>query len=119
MGFEGPLDFGDRGEAADGGHIALVKIMKRLARLVVQVGGNHAGDVIAHLHGGLGDAGDLMAVLLEVGKVAADEDFRMALGVEGAVHEHASALVGGTPSSLPSGEACTPAAQSVTAASMR
>ena len=62
---------------------------------MVQVGGNHAGDVIAHLHGGLGDAGDLVAVLLEVGQIAADEDFPMAFGVEGAVHEHASAFVCG------------------------
>ena len=49
----------------------------------------------SHLHGGLGDAGDLVAVLLEVREVAADEDFRMAFGVEGAVHEHASALIRG------------------------
>ena len=31
--------------------------------------------VVAHLHGGLGDAGDLAAVLLDVREVAADEDF--------------------------------------------
>ena len=77
-------------------------------------------DVVAHLHGGLGDAGNLVAVLLEVGQVAEDEDVREAGRIEAVVDEDAAAPVErARPGSLPRGEACTPAAQSVTAASMR
>ena len=50
-------------------------------------------DVIAHLHGGLGYAGNLVAVLLEVGEVAEDEDFRQAGRIEPIVDEDAAALV--------------------------
>ena len=80
MGFEGPLDFGDGGHAADGGHVALVEVAEGGAGLMGQVGGDHLADVVAHLHGGLGDAGDLVAVLLEVGEVAEDEDIRAGRG---------------------------------------
>ena len=75
---EGPLDFGDGGHAADGGHIAFVKVAEGGARLAGEVGGDHSGDVIAHLHGGLGNAGDLTAVLLEVSQVAEHEDLGQA-----------------------------------------
>ena len=74
MGLEGPFDFGYGVHAADGGHVAFVEVAEGRARLAGQVGGDHFGDVVAHLHGGLGDAGNMMAVLLEVGEVAEDED---------------------------------------------
>ncbi len=50
---------------------------------MVEVGLDHARDVIAHLDGRLRDAGNLMAILFEVGEVAADEDFRMTFRVRG------------------------------------
>ena len=49
--------------------------------------------MIAHLHGGLRDAGDLLAVLLEVGEVAEDENFGKAGRIEVAVDDDAAALV--------------------------
>ncbi len=58
-----------------------------------EVGGDHLADVVAHLHGGLRDAGDLVAVLLEVGEVAEDEDFGQGRRVEIAVDDDAAALV--------------------------
>jgi hypothetical protein len=41
------------------------------------------------------DAGDLVAVLFDVGEVTADEDLGVAGGVEELVDEDAAALVGG------------------------
>jgi hypothetical protein len=41
--------------------------------------------VVAHLHGGLGDAWNLMAVLFKVGQIAKDEDVGQASGVERSV----------------------------------
>ena len=90
---EGPLDFADGGHAADGGHVAFVEVAERWARLSGEVGGDHFGYVIAHLHCGLGDAGDLMAVLLEVREVAEDEDIGQASRVERAVDEDAATAV--------------------------
>jgi hypothetical protein len=49
--------------------------------------------VVAHLHGGLGHAGDLVAVLLEVGQVAEDKDFRQAGRIEPVVDFNAAAAV--------------------------
>ena len=123
---EGPLNLGNGGHAADGGHVAFVEVAESRARLSGEVGGDHFGDVIAHLHSGLGDAGDLMAILLEVSQVAENEDLRQARRIELVVDDDAAAAVefdlevtlGGAASILPRGEARTPAAQSVTAAPM-
>src|SRR5271155_4471531 len=48
--FERPFYFGDRGEAANRSHIALVEIVEGLARLAFQILCNHACHVRAHLH---------------------------------------------------------------------
>jgi hypothetical protein len=71
---KGHFTSADRGHAADGGHIAFVEVAEGGARLAGEVGGDHFRDVVAHLHGGLGDAGNLMAILLEVGEIAEDKD---------------------------------------------
>ena len=82
-----------------------------------EIGGDHLADVVAHLHGGLRDAGDLAAVLLEVGEVAENEDLGKAGRIEIVVDDDAAALVERErPAFLPSGEACTPAAHRMTAA---
>src|SRR5579862_3129589 len=65
MCFEGPFDFCDCGEAANRGHVALVEITERLARLAFQVLSNHARHVCAHLHRRLSDTRDLPAILLD------------------------------------------------------
>ena len=76
--------------------------------------------VVAHLHRRLGHARHLLAVLLKVRQVADDKHLRQPRRIQLVIHDHASrACPSGTPSILPSGEACTPAAHSVTAASMR
>jgi hypothetical protein len=114
--FERPLDFGDGSQSADGGHVALIEVVEGFTRLMVEVSLDHARDVIAHLHGGLSDAGNLTAVLLNVGEVAADENFGMALRLRVLLTNTQPRLSVGTPRSLPSGDAWTPAAQRVTAA---
>ena len=82
MRLEGPLNFGNSGHAANGGHVALVEVTESRAWLAVEIGGDHLADVVAHLHGGLRDSGDLVAVLLKVGEVAEDEDFGKARRVQ-------------------------------------
>ena len=72
-----------------------------------EIGGDDLGDVIAHLHGRLGHAGNLVAVLLEVGQVAEDKDLGQARRIEPVVDQDAArGRSVGAPSSLPSGEAC-------------
>ena len=61
--------------------------------MLLQVGGDHFGHVIAHLHCRLSNAGNLVAVLLEVGQVAKDEDIRHGGGIECGVDRNAAALV--------------------------
>ena len=90
---EGPFDFSHRRHAADGGHIALVEVAEGRARPAGEVGGDDFGDVIAHLHGGLGHAGNLMAVLLEVGQVAEDKDLGQSRRVEPVVDDDAAAAI--------------------------
>jgi len=75
--------------------------------------------MVAHLHGGLGNAGDLMVVLFEVGQIAQDEDLGHARRIEARSITTQPRWSSGAPSKLPSGEASTPAAQRVTATSMR
>ena len=94
MRLEGPLHFGYGVHAADGGHIALVEVAEGGARLAVEIRGDDFGHMIAHLHGRLGHAGNLVAVLLEMGQVAQDENFRQARRVEPVIDDHAAALVG-------------------------
>ncbi len=54
-------------------------------------------DVVAHLHGGLRDAGDLAAVLLEVSEVAEHENFGEAGRIQIGIDNDTAALVeGGT-----------------------
>ena len=90
---EGPLDIADSGHAANGCHIAFVEVAEGRTRFAGEVGGDEFGDVIAHLHGGLGDAGYLMAILLEVSEVAENEDIQQAGGVELVVDDDAAAFV--------------------------
>ena len=58
-----------------------------------EIGGDDFCHVIAHLHGGLGDAGDLAAVLLEVGEVAEDKDLGQRGRIEAVVDQDAAAAV--------------------------
>ena len=68
--------------------------------------------MVAHLHGGLGHAGNLVAVLLEMGQVAEDKDLGQTRRIEpGRPQGRSRGWSSGAPSILPSGEACTPAAQ--------
>ena len=67
----------------------------------------------------LRNAGHLFAVLLEVREVAKNEHLRQAGRIEVAVTMTQPRLSVGAPSILPRGEACTPAAQRITAASIR
>ena len=101
MGLEGPDDIRDRGLASDGGHVALVEVVEGLVlagAIAAEVLGDQAGDapggVGSHLHGRLGDAGKLPAVLFHVGEVAADEDLRVAGRVEVLVDEDGASAVG-------------------------
>ncbi len=93
VGFEGPFDFGDGVHAADGGHVALVEVAKGGARASGEIGSEDSGDMVAHLHGRLSDAGDLMAVLLEVGQIAQNEDLGHARRIETTVYNDAAAVV--------------------------
>ena len=93
MGLEGPLDFGDGGHAADGGHVAFVKVAEGWAALAGEVGGDHSGDVVTHLEGGLGHAWDLVTVLLEMSEVAEHEDVGQAERVEVIIDYDAAAAV--------------------------
>ena len=94
MSLERPLHFGHGSHAADGRHVALVEIAKNGAALPGEVGCDDFADIIAHLHGGLRDARNLLAVLFEVGEVAEDEDFGEAGRIEIAVDDDAAAFVG-------------------------
>jgi hypothetical protein len=49
--------------------------------------------MVAHLHGRLSDAGELMAVLLEVGQIAQNEDLGHARRIETTVYNDAAAVV--------------------------
>ncbi len=91
--FERPLHVGNGSHATDGGHVTLVEVAEGGARLLCQIGGDGFAHIIAHLHGGLRDAWDLMTILLEVSEVAEDEDFRQAGGIEIVVDNDAAAPV--------------------------
>ena len=100
QGFEGPLDVGYSGLAADRGHVTFVEVVERfiLARAIAaECRRNEAADalrgVAAHLHGRLGDAGNLPAILLDVPEVATDEYLRVTGRVQVAVNEHAASPV--------------------------
>ena len=81
--------------------------------------GDHLCRVAAHLHGWLGYAGDLAAIFFDMGQIAAHKNLRMAGRIQVEVDDDAAPLVGRRAQHLPSGEAWTPAAHSVTTASMR
>src|ERR1700748_1566719 len=93
MGLEGPFNFGDGSHAADGGHISLVEVAESRSRFAAEVRRDDFGEMVAHLHGGLRNAGDLVAVLLEMSEIAKDEDLRKIGRVELVVAEHCAALV--------------------------
>ena len=81
------------GHAADGGHVAFVEVAEFGTRLGFEIGGDDAGGVGSHLHSRLRDAGHLVAVLLEVGEVAGDEDIGQAWGIEVVVDQDTAAFV--------------------------
>jgi len=93
-GAERPFDVGHGGHAADGCHIALVEVVERRARFAGEILRDHSGDMLTHLHSGLGDAGNLVATLLDGSEVAADKDFRMAWRVQSLADGDASTAVG-------------------------
>ena len=73
MAFEWPLNVGDGGLAADGGHVALVEVVEGFvlaAAIAAEARGNEPADaaccVAAHLHGGLGDTRNLPAIFLHM-----------------------------------------------------
>ena len=90
---ERPLHVGHGGHAADRGHVALVKVAKGWTALLGEVGSDGFAHIVTHLHGGLGDARHLVAVLFEMSKVAEDEDFRQAWRIEIVVDNDTAALV--------------------------
>ena len=53
------------------------------------------GYVVSHLHGGLGDSGNLASILLEVRQVAEHKDFGEAGRIEAVVDDDATSLVEG------------------------
>src|ERR1700722_9500827 len=93
MGFEGPTYVGYRGVTADGGHVSFVEVVEFGARFAGHILGYHLGGVTAHLHGGLGDPGDLAASLFYVRQVSADEYFLMAWRIQVEIDHNAAALV--------------------------
>src|SRR5437879_2177359 len=95
-----PLNVGDGGLAADGGHVALVEVVEGLvlaAAIAAEARGNEPANapccVAAHLHGGLGDTRNLPAIFLYMREVAADEDFGVTGRVQVAVNEDAASPV--------------------------
>ena len=118
MSAKGPLNVGDGGLAAYGGHVALVEIVERgveAGAVAAEVAGCETADAFggidAHLHGGLGYAREHPAILFNVGEVAADEDLRMTGRVEELIDEDAAAAVDGETEKLAEGrglDACGP-----------
>src|SRR6185369_17720157 len=95
MGFERPLHLGNSRHAADGGHVALIEVAETRPRLMGEVGSDDFGYVIAHLHGGLGDSGNLASILFEMRQVAEHKDFGESGRIESVVDDDATSLVEG------------------------
>ena len=115
---ERPLHLGDGNHPADGRHVTVEEVAESRPPRALQIRGQHPAHVVTHLHGGLGDARNLVAVLLKVCQIAKDKHFAQPGGLSHSSTTTQPRRSSGAPSIFPSGEACTPAAQSVTAESI-
>jgi hypothetical protein len=82
-------------QAADGGHVSLVEVAKVGRGLPSRSAAITFGGVAAHLHGGLGNAGNRMPILLKMSKIAADEDFGQPIRIQLLIDDHCAALIHG------------------------
>src|SRR5579872_779251 len=79
-------DLGYALRTADRGHAALVPIAERFTGLLCNAAPNLFGSVLTHLNGNRSYSRNGSAILLKMGEIADDEDFRISLKIEAVIN---------------------------------